>query len=436
MSEEDKSSGDLHELLAAQKLLDDGRLEESLAAVKAYWLKNPDDAKAALMLARVMNEAGRADLYEKLARLAESLAAASAKTAGSEQLSSDRELTTDLFESGHGLIDVRQHDLAAMLLERCRQVHPSEPTINYELGFSLMSLGRFHEATKYFETAAKKEKDFDTSLNLAVCYSLTRRIDEAKTLLGDLEDLAQEEDEKKELSHRKIVLKRLERMQTKSIFTHRDWLYILYGSVLLRPQIERGKTVEGPQKIAMTLALLKGLFQGLRIDLEVVEYYSTYSRPLAKTISDLLSINCDSYKGPNRPERSLLVMTWASDIIGPHRAFMENNYQRVIFSYGLPMKEPLPVTPDVVGSFMEELFMPWSENVQRGTSTDSISDSILDKALSLETDVDFINQVEEIVTYYDERREFLVLGNNAVFPERPEYSAEVHESVSLEIPSA
>lgn len=424
----------MHELLAAQKLLDDGRMEESLAAVKAYWLKNPDDPQAPLMLGRVMKEAGRTDLIEKLERLSQTLAATSGKSSSDGIISSDRQLTTDLFETGHALIDVRQHDLAAMLLERCVRVHPSEPVINYELGFSLMSLGRFHEATKYFEKAAQKEKDFDTSLNLAVCYSLTRRIDEARNLLSDLEDLAQEDDEKKELGHRKIVLKRLERMQNRSVFTHRDWLYILYGSVLLRPQIERGKTVEGPQKIAMTLALLKGLFQGLRIDLEVVEYYSTYSRPLAKTISDLLSITCDSYKGPNRPERTLLVMSWASDIIGPHRAFLENSYQRLIFSYGLPMKEPLPVTPDVVGAFMEELYMPWSENVQKGTSTDSISDGILDKALSLETDPDFINQIEEIVTYYDERREFLVLGNNAVFPERPEYTAEVHESVSLEIP--
>lgn len=434
MSEEEKSSSNLHELLAAQKLLDDGQMEESLAAVKAYWLKNPDDGQAASMLGRVMYEAGRKDLSEKLDRLAQTLISASAKSSGPENVSPERELTTDLFESGHALIDVRQHDLAAMLLERCVKIHPSEPLINYELGFSLMSLGRFHEAAKYFEKASQKEKDFDTSLNLAVCYSLTRRVDEARNLLRDLEDLAQEEDEKKELGHRKIVLKRLERMQNKSIFTHRDWLYILYGSILLRPQIERGKTVEGPQKIAMTLALLKGLFQGLRVDLEVVEYYSTYSRPLAKTISDLLSITCDSYKGPHRPERTLLVMSWASDIIGPHRAFMENNYQRLLFSYGLPMKEPLPVTPDVVGAFMEELYMPWSENVQKGTSTDSISDSILDKALSLETDPDFINQIEEIVTYYAERREFLVLGNNAVFPERPEYSAEVHESVSLEIP--
>ncbi|MBA3994558.1 MAG: hypothetical protein C0469_13600 [Cyanobacteria bacterium DS2.3.42] len=428
MSQEEASSSNLHALVAAQKLLDDGKLEECLAAVKTYWLKYPEDPQAVMLFARLMNDAGRTDLAGKLERLSNALSSESAAN-------SLNDLTSDLFESGHGLIDVRQHELAAMLLERCLNVHPNEPVINYELGFSLMSLGRFHQATKYFEKAREKEGDFDTNLNLAVCYSLTRRIDEAKGMLKGLEDLAQEDDEKKELAHRKTVLKRLERMQSKSVFTYRDWLYILYGSVLLRPQIEKGKTIEGPQKIAMTLALLKGLFLGLRVDVEIVEYYSTYSRPLAKIFADLLSVTADSYKGPNRPERTLLMMSWAADIIGPHRSFMENNYQRLLFAYGLPMQEPLPVTPDVVGAFMEELYMPWSENVQKGTNTDSISESIVEKALALETDPDFINQIEETVTYYDERREFLVLGNSSLFPERPEYSAEVHESVSLEIPS-
>ncbi len=328
MSQEEASSSNLHALVAAQKQLDDGQLEECLAAVKAYWLKNPDDSQAMMLFARLMNEAGRTDLQSKLERLSSTLS--------TEQ--SEANLTSELFECGHGLIDVRQYELAAMLLDRCAKVHPSEPVINYELGFSLMSLGRFNQATKYFEKAREKEPDFDSTLNLAVCYSLTRRIDEAKEMLKQLESLAEEEDEKKELAHRRTVLKRLERMQNKSVFSYRDWLYILYGSILLRPQIEKGKTVEGPQKIAMTLALLKGVFQGLRVDVEIVEYYSTYSRPLAKILADLLSVTCDSYKGPNRPERTLLVMSWAADIIGPHRSFMENSYHRLLFAYGLPMQ--------------------------------------------------------------------------------------------------
>lgn len=422
--------------MAAQKLLDDGRLDECMVSAKEYWLKNPEDAQAAILLSRIMAEAGRTDLAEKLQRLSETLAHEQARRADPNSTSTvDRALTTDLFESAHGLIDVRQHELAAMLLEHCVRAHPEEPVINYELGFSLMSLGRFHQATKYFEKAAQRDADFDTSLNLAVCYSLTRRIEEARNMLNSLENLAEQEDEKKELAHRKTVLKRLERMQAKSVFTHRDWIYILYGTILLRPQIEKGKTVEGPQKIAHTLALLKGLFQGLRVELEIIEYYSTYSRPLARILADLLSVSADSYKGPNRPERALLVMSWAGDIIGPHRSFMENNYQRLLFAYGLPMQEPLPVTPDMVGAFMEELYMPWSENIEKGTSTDAIADSIITKAQALETDPDFLNTVEEIVNYYADRRELLVLGNNSVFPERPEYSAEVHESVSLEIPS-
>lgn len=440
MTQNEASSADLHTLMAAQNLLDDGQLEQSLLAVKQYWLKHPDDAEAAALLSRVMNEAGRIDLSEKLERLSKTMHAEHTQltTASGDDNAgklADSELATILFESSHALIDVRLHELASMLLERCIKLHPNEPVINYELGFSLMSQGKFHQATKYFEKAGEKEKDFDTSLNLAVCYTLTRRIEEARNMLKGLESLAEEDDEKKEIAHRKTVLKRLERMQTKSVFTYRDWLYILYGSILLRPQAEKGTTLEGPQKIAQMLALLKGLLQGLRVDLEIVEYYSTYSRPLSKMLAELLSISSDSYKGPNRPERTLLVMSWASDIIGPHRAFMENNYQRLIFAYGLPMTEPLPVTPDVVGGLMEHLQMPWAENVHKGTNSDQMMETIVCKAQSFETDPDFINQIEELVNYYDERRELLVIGNSSVFPERPEYTAEVHESVQLELPS-
>lgn len=407
-------------LMQAQKFLDDGQLEECLQLVKSHWLNNPQDTQACALLARVMNEAGHGDLAEKLERLSGILN------------SDDKLVSTELFESSHALIDIRQHDLASMLLRRCLIQHPEEPVINYELGFSLMSLGKFAEALKCFEKANEKESDFDTTLNLAVCYSLTRRIDDAKDTLKKLESLVGDDDEKKELVHRKTVLKRLERMQKKSIFSYRDWLYILYGSILLNPQPEFGNETEETKKIAWTLALLKGVFQGLRIEIETVEYYSTYSRPLTKILAELFGVTSDNYRGPNRPERALLVMSWASDIIGPHRSFMENNYQRVLFSYGLPMQEPLPVAPDVVGSFMQQLTMPWSENVTKGNSTQTLVDTIVQKAQAYEYDPDFIRQLEEAVTYYDERRELLVIGNNSVFPERPEYSAEVHQNETAE----
>lgn len=419
MNQADSNANEnLSALEQAQKLLSEGQLEECLQIVKSHWLENPRDSQACALLARVMNEAGHGDLAEKLERLSGILHADN-KTAA-----------TELFESSHALIDIRQHDLASMLLKRCLTEHPEEPVINYELGFSLMSLGKFAEALKCFEKASERESDFDTTLNLAVCYSLTRRIDDAKNALKKLEGLVGDDDEKKELAHRKTVLKRLEKMHNKSVFSYRDWLYILYGSILLNPTPVFGKETEDTKKIAWTMAHLKGLFQALRIEIETVEYYSTYSRPLTKILAELFGVTSDNYRGPNRPERALLVMSWASDIIGPHRSFMENNYQRILFAYGLPMEEPLPVTPDVVGTFMQQLTMPWSENVTKGSSTKDLVETIVQKAQALEYDPDFIRQLEEAVTYYDDRRELLVLGNDAFFPERPEYSAEVHQETA------
>ncbi len=130
VSQEEASSSNLHALVAAQKLLDDGKLEECLAAVKAHWLKNPDDSQAVILMARLMNDALGAAIW-----LANSNAfPMHFPPRRSATTSSD--LTSDMFETGHGLIDVRQHELAAMLLEHCAKIHPNEPVINYELGFS------------------------------------------------------------------------------------------------------------------------------------------------------------------------------------------------------------------------------------------------------------------------------------------------------------
>ncbi len=96
VSQEEASSSNLHALVAAQKLLDDGKLEECLTAVKTYWLKYPEDPQAVMLFARLMNDAGRSDLAGKLERLSNALSGESSATSLSD-------LTSDLFESGRRL---------------------------------------------------------------------------------------------------------------------------------------------------------------------------------------------------------------------------------------------------------------------------------------------------------------------------------------------
>lgn len=157
----------------ARKLLADGETEAGLAAVKAYWLQNPDDAEAAILFSQAMQEAGRSDLASRLKSLAKRMP--EMPTMSNQQDAGQQEL----FDAGYGLIEARQPELAAMLLQRSAQLIPEEPLVNYELGFALMSSRRFEQAIPYFEHAIRLSEDFDSYLNLAFCYTMTRHSEAA-----------------------------------------------------------------------------------------------------------------------------------------------------------------------------------------------------------------------------------------------------------------
>ena len=47
-----------------------------------------------------------------------------------------------------------------MLLNRVAKFAPEEPTVNYELGFALMSMKRFEQAIPHLEESLAKDNDF------------------------------------------------------------------------------------------------------------------------------------------------------------------------------------------------------------------------------------------------------------------------------------
>lgn len=421
-------------LAQARQFLEDGLFEECLSHLKPYWLTKPDDASATRMFGTLMTESGRSELARKLKALADLM------EAKEPDLSEEgkQAFTYALFEAGFSLIDVREHELALMLLNKCLAESPEDPTVNYEIAFSLMSLGRFEEAIKHFKCTAQDKEDFDTVLNLLVCYTLTRKIAEAKPLLETLAQLAQDEEEQRELSHRKTVLTRLESLAKKTTLSTRDWLYILYGGVLLQDDSyqdgkpkpdEKPKTAEKPKpddhkEIAAMLLIAKGFLEGLRIEYEAIEYYNTTARPLARVLAELMEVPCNSYMGPDRPDRALLLLTWAPEIIGPHGAFVEHLQTRSIFAYGLNWDEPLPVAPEICGKLAHMAPVPWVETTKEH-SEDKIFQSILDRARTLESDPDILRRIQEAVQYYESKQPLLVLNNDGVFPSRPEYTAEI-----------
>lgn len=428
-SEEQNSALDLLE--QAKQLLDSQDLVGCFLLSKEYWLNNPFEIKAVGLLCEVMRRNGKKDLYKNLRTLSDR-----------QELEHNAQC---IFEAGYQFIEEREPELAAMLLRRCVTMLPEHPMVRYELGFALMQLRLFEEASEHFEHLLLCEDDFDTRLNLTVCHSLTRNLRRAKELIGELEKQASNTEEMKELELRKCVIKRLEKYDKAHKLAFRDWVYALYGSVLLSdtaPKDLSGKprnSASDYNAVATTLLLLRGLLEELGVEYDVIEYYSPLSRPLAEAFARLLDISAESYKGPDRQERALLMMAWASDIIGPHKSFVQHSARRGVFAYGLTTAAQLPVTPDIIGCLALECSMPWAAELEEyeggpdektgihpmNVIQQRATEAILERASALESNPEIIRQAEILSSFYRMRREMLVLSNHGSFPERPEYTAEI-----------
>lgn len=411
------------------------RLKEADSAgafvlVKDHWLCNPDDRQAVQLLSEILLRSGRKDLSDLLYKMS------------TRELSSINDGQT-LFEVAYKFIDAREPELAVMLLRRCVHLHPEERMIRYELGFALMQMRKFVEAIPHFEFLAGIEEDFDTWLNLTVCHSIGRNLGRAGEALARLECIKSSEEEHREVDLRRWVLKRMERFDCNAPGV-RDWVFSLYGSILLSetsPRDLSGKPMTVATDytgVASTLLILRGLLQEVGCEFDVIEYYSPLSRPLAEALARLMDLPAAPYGGPERSERCLLVIAWASDIVGPHRTFSEHSANRSIFAYGLTGMMQLPITPDIIGCLAGECPMPWSEQLdaveerQADSSMHPLNevqaratDKILENAANLEYQPELIRRVEELAQYYMNRRSMLVFRNPSEFPIRPEYTAEI-----------
>jgi len=425
------------ELSTARHLIADGMYEGAERLLSQLWLKDRDNLEIISTYMILMKECGRSEQAAKIKKLLQLLAGVSPDGRDQDtgesgdgfdqdEIDEEKRLPYAYFEAGFSLIDARQFELAIMLLNTCNELQPNDPIVNYELGFALMSLSRFKEAILHFEDALKITADFDTVLNLSVCHVLTRNLGRAKELTVRLTGLASDSDETREANHRKTVLKRLELLSAKKTLNTQDWLFILYGGILLSQKEHKGK-VEEHKDIAEILLLLKGLLEGLRLEVEIIEYYNAQSRPLAKIFSELMELPMDSYKGPNRPENCLLIMDWATDLIGPHEAFIDNSEKRIIFAYALSNSEPLPVMPDIVGCLVDEPLMPWEPKTREET-LQNLCLKITNKARDLEADPDIITAIQDLISYFESKKRDIVIHNPKFFPERPEYSAEIQSS--------
>lgn len=430
-------------LTKAKAHLNERHFDRCFVQLQSYWLENPDDTEAVKLFAELMQKVDKKDLAALLNKLAEE-----------NNLAEDAQT---LFEVAFHLIDERAHDLAVMLLERCVKLVPDEATVNYELGFALMSQKKYDKAVAYFEQAARAEKNFDLVLNQVVCYIMLRQIANADKAIAELSKLAQSEDELIQLGQQKLVSERFKLVEKKASFDARDWYYVLYGGLLLQGAGGASDCCEGDHgshehqakdyhKIAETLCALSQLLSEIKEKFVAIEYYNQDAKPIAACLADLMSLPVESYQGPDRSGRALLVIAWAAEVIGPHKSFIELDDKRTIFSLALSADDLLPLAPEIVGLISDIPFAPWSNPLENDLSlfgtgyepalpeaeledtrkkeVERATEKLIEQAKELNKAQSVLTK--ELLQFLDAKmRSKLLLCNQTISKQRPEYSAEI-----------
>lgn len=425
-------------LKRAEELLADGDTTGSFDLVRSQWLSNPEDMQAVRLLSKIVEQSGRAQLAEQLNKFA----ATDAVLDSSPQI---------LFDTAYQLIDERQFQLAAMLLDYAARACPNEPVIRYELGFALMAIKKFDKAIPHFEKALSLAEDFDAHLNLSVCYTLQRDAEKARQHLKRLIELAETTDTaniggkdeiQKELANRRLSLRRLEVLSSKPSLNARDWFFILYGGLLLEDLSLSGiahadTTGSEMLKVAEVVLSMRGAMDAVGLEFDMIEYHSHSARPVAEALGRLLDLPVEAISDFSRTDRTLLVIAWGEELIDSFRMLTRNDGYRVLFAYGIPKNSPLPITPDIVAHMQSVCDLPWHKELLEYDARDQGPLSLPDEAMSalvdqllircseVESNPNFIRHTADLSDYFSPKKKLLIVGNPQNIPERPEYTAEV-----------
>jgi tetratricopeptide (TPR) repeat protein len=394
-------------LSKAQSCFQEKKYDACFFHLKDYWLKNFHDVQAVKLFSELMTALEHKDLSKSFAALC----------------TQDDKVTDDprlLFEAGYRLIDTRQYELAGLVLKECAQIVPDDAALNYELGFVLMLQKKFSEAIPYLERSFAHEMTFDTALNLSACFALCRRMNDARGLLARMVSLAETDEEKAAVAEQENTLKRLEHFAGQADLDSRDWVYTLYGAVLLDEENTSSK-LEDHVSIARILILLKE-FLKQTLDLTAIEYFNLKARPIAECLAKMLNLTVQSYKGPGQPGKVLTVIANGDDLIGPHRSFLSIGDERGLFIYSLGM-EPLPLISELAGK-VPDVLLPW-DNDKELTDFKANAEKLLQSVSSLEKDEDLKAQASRLSSYYQKKESLLLWRNGRIYPERPQYTAEM-----------
>ncbi len=328
------------------------------------------------------------------------------------------------------LINLNDYEIAIIFLQDLLKVLPDDIFLNYEYGFVLLLTGEYRQSMHYFEKVLNKEKSFDTVLNLIIGNIYLLNMDKLTIYQNLLKELASNPDERTELANvNKIILRLQEYPSLKNIKNYRDWLYILYGNILL-VDFKSDKAMFNEYKpnlveILTHIYILKRFFEALNISLELFEYFDEDSHILAQLFALIFELPVEKVSTEIKNAKNMLIVSNPHKITEVYHNYNKINNNQIIYFYSLPFSSALPIIPAVVNCITDKLNLPFTQ-ISYGTKEyHDLMIKAQDLVNNIETDCNSAIKIQQLIEYYELRQPNLILENQDIFKDYVQYHGEL-----------
>ncbi len=251
-----------------------------------------------------------------------------------------------------------------------------------------------------------------------------------------MKELALNPDEKTELANvNKITLRLQEYTNLKNIKNYRDWLYILYGNILLVDfKLDKAKFNEYEPNLVEILThiyILKRFFEALNISLELFEYFDDDSHILAQLFALIFELPVEKVSTEIKNAKCMLIVSNPHKIKEVYHNYTKINNNQIIYFYSLPFSSALPIIPAIVNCITDKLNLPFA---QIGYGTKEYNDLMIkakDMINNIETDCDSALKIQQLIEYYELRQPNLILENQDVFKDYVQYHGELKYLITV-----
>ncbi|MEW6743294.1 MAG: hypothetical protein AB1486_11100 [Planctomycetota bacterium] len=391
---------------------------------------DPQHREALASAARLATMLGDLDLSRHFEKLSRSL--------------HDAEAYYDL---GYYLTGAGRPDLAAVFLGQCLELEPYQDLVRHELGYALFRARRFPAALSWLRdawrsTSLSPAESTESGLLLVECLLYAREPLEAGQVLDTLtQEAALSDEQRRRCDALGRLLGRARFLPSDREADLRDWHFVQHGGVLLRlvgahetKGAAGGRCLEASPGYAFTAAVLK-LGAHLLVDLERVPERvlaaSDSSVPLAAVVAHLLGRPAAPFR---ETDDGLLVVRSLAELGPRQRDLVAHRDGQSLFAFCLDWRTDSPILPDIVGIMARHLSLPWENEYKVGTDengrlevqpSDERPDlmAVTQDLIAVADEVDIEREREHLRRFYSERRDDLVLGNPALYPERFAFTA-------------